>query len=81
MGVTFKEDVSDIRNSKVVDIYKELKSFGINHIDVIDAFADSHEVKEEYGFELTSKPSGKYDAIIVAVSHHQYISLNETWFF
>ncbi|RPH30281.1 MAG: nucleotide sugar dehydrogenase [Bacteroidales bacterium] len=80
MGVTFKENVSDIRNSKVVDIYRELKSFGINNIDVIDAFASSHEVKEEYGFELVSKPTGKYDAIVVAVSHHQYISLNESWF-
>lgn len=80
MGVTFKENVSDIRNSKVVDIQKELKSFGINNIDIIDAFADSHEVKEEYGFELTSKPIGKYDAIIVAVSHQQYLNLDEAWF-
>ncbi|NVO11261.1 MAG: nucleotide sugar dehydrogenase [Bacteroidales bacterium] len=80
MGVTFKENVSDIRNSKVVDIYKELKSFGINNIDVVDAFADSHEVKEEYGFELASKPLNKYDAIIVAVSHQQYLNLDETWF-
>lgn len=80
MGVTFKENVSDIRNSKVVDIYKELKSFGIQNIDVVDAFANSHEVNEEYGFELTNEPSGKYDAIIVAVSHHQYVSLDESWF-
>lgn len=80
MGVTFKENVSDIRNSKVVDIQKELKSFGINNIDVVDAFADSHEVKEEYGFELTDKPSSKYDAIILAVSHLQYLNLDETWF-
>jgi len=80
MGVTFKENVSDIRNSKVVDIYKELLSFGISKIDVIDAFADSHEVKEEYGFELTSQPTGKYDAIIVAVSHQQYLSLDQSWF-
>lgn len=80
MGVTFKENVSDIRNSKVVDIYRELQSFGINKIDAIDAFANSHEVNEEYGFELASKPSGKYDAIIVAVSHHQYLKLDESWF-
>ena len=80
MGVTFKEDVSDIRNSKVVDIYKELQSFGINNIDVVDAFANSHEVKEEYGFELVQSPSGKYDAIIVAVSHRQYLNLEEKWF-
>ncbi len=80
MGITFKENVSDIRNSKVVDIYKELQSFGVNQIDVIDAFADSHEVKEEYGFPLATKPSGKYDAIIVAVSHYQYLSLDDAWF-
>lgn len=80
MGVTFKENVSDIRNSKVVDIYKELQSFGVNQIDVIDAFADSHEVLEEYGFSLVASPSGKYDAIIAAVSHQQYLALDETWF-
>jgi len=80
MGVTFKEDVSDIRNSKVVDIYNELKSFGIDKIDVVDAFADAHEVKEEYGFDMAKEPNGKYEAIIVAVSHKQYIGLDEKWF-
>ena len=80
LGVTFKENVSDIRNSKVVDIYNELKSFGIQNIDVVDPYADSHEVKEEYGFDMASAPNGKYDAIIVAVSHNQYINLNEEWF-
>ncbi|MGE0078204.1 MAG: nucleotide sugar dehydrogenase [Bacteroidales bacterium] len=80
MGVTFKENVSDIRNSKVVDIYNELKSFGINKIDVIDAFADVLEVKEEYGFDMAKEQTGKYDAIIVAVSHDQYLNLPESWF-
>lgn len=80
MGVTFKENVSDIRNSKVADIYKELKSFGVDKIDVVDAFADMHEVKEEYGFDMASNANGLYDAIIVAVSHHQYVNLNEEWF-
>lgn len=80
MGVTFKENVSDIRNSKVVDIYNELKSFGIDKIDVVDAFADAHEVKEEYGFEMVKEQTGKYDAIIVAVSHFQYLNLPESWF-
>ncbi len=80
MGVTFKENVSDIRNSKVVDIYKELQSFGISNIDVVDAFADSHEVHEEYGFNLSANPTGKYDAIIAAVSHYQYLKLDESWF-
>lgn len=80
MGVTFKENVSDIRNSKVVDIYRELKSFGIDKIDVIDAFADAPEVKEEYGFDMVNEASGLYDAIIVAVSHNQYVNLDENWF-
>lgn len=80
MGVTFKENVSDIRNSKVVDIYNELKSFGIDKIDVVDAFADAHEVREEYGFEMVKEQTGKYDAIIVAVSHAQYLNLQESWF-
>lgn len=80
MGVTFKEDVADIRNSKVVDIYKELKSYGINQIDVVDPYASSHEVKVEYGFDLASQISSKYDAIVVAVSHKDYIALNSSYF-
>jgi len=80
MGITFKENVSDIRNSKVVDVYKELKTFGIHHIDVIDYFAKSDEVWEEYGFPLAKKPSGKYDAVIVAVNHRDYLNLNADYF-
>jgi len=80
MGITFKENVSDIRNSKVVDIYKELKSFGVNNIDVVDPYADAQEVKHEYGFEMVKEVSGKYDAIIVAVSHKSYLDLKEEWF-
>jgi UDP-N-acetyl-D-galactosamine dehydrogenase len=48
--------------------------------DVVDAFADAHEVKEEYGVEMSAAPSGKYDAIIVAVNHHQYVKLDESFF-
>ena len=80
MGVTFKENVSDIRNSKVADVYNELVSFGITKIDVVDAYADPHEVQEEYGFSIVSEPRGKYDAIVVAVSHDQYAKLSEEWF-
>jgi len=79
MGITFKENVSDIRNSKVVDIISELNEFGVE-VDVIDPNASPHEVKEEYNIELKSVPSGKYDAIIVAVNHRQYISLDEAFF-
>ncbi len=79
MGITFKEDVTDIRNSKVVDVIKELADFGVR-VDVVDPAADHHQVKEEYNIEMVSEPHGKYDAIILAVSHKQYQHLDESWF-
>jgi UDP-N-acetyl-D-galactosamine dehydrogenase len=79
MGITFKEDVTDIRNSKVIDIIAELKDFSVS-VDVIDPMADAGEVKHEYRVDLSKKPSGKYDAIILAVSHKQYLKLEEKWF-
>jgi UDP-N-acetyl-D-galactosamine dehydrogenase len=79
MGFTFKEDVTDIRNSKVVDVISELTEFGVL-VDIIDPSADAHEVKEEYGLELTREPAGKYDAVILAVSHKEYLSLDESYF-
>jgi len=79
MGMTFKEDVTDIRNSKVIDVVDELRDFHVV-VDVIDPGASHHEVHEEYGLELKDKPSGKYDAVIVAVSHKEYTSLNEEYF-
>ncbi|HWY37962.1 MAG TPA: UDP binding domain-containing protein, partial [Bacteroidia bacterium] len=78
MGATFKEDVSDIRNSKVADIVKELKSYSVK-VDVIDPHADSEELVHEYGFGL-NKLGKKYDGIIVAVNHKEYKSLNEKFF-
>jgi UDP-N-acetyl-D-galactosamine dehydrogenase len=80
MGVTFKENVSDIRNSKVVDIVTELNSYCVKHIDVVDYYADTDEVKHEYGFNLAEKPYGKYDAIIIAVNHENYAKLPESYF-
>jgi UDP-N-acetyl-D-galactosamine dehydrogenase len=79
MGATFKEDVSDIRNSKVIDIVNEFKSFQV-HVDMIDPHADSAEMQHEYGVPLISKASNDYDAIIVAVNHKEYIGLNENYF-
>jgi UDP-N-acetyl-D-galactosamine dehydrogenase len=79
MGITFKEDVTDIRNSKVVDILAELTDFGIS-VDIIDPGASPLEVKEEYKINLAEKPTGKYDAVILAVSHRQYLKLEEKWF-
>ncbi len=79
MGATFKENVSDIRNSKVADVVKELKSFSV-HVDVSDPHADSDHVKEEYGYELAPTFNGPYDAIIVAVNHAEYADYDEQWF-
>jgi UDP-N-acetyl-D-galactosamine dehydrogenase len=79
MGITFKEDVTDIRNSKVVDIISELTDFGVS-IEVIDPGASVQEVKDEYNIDLKQHPSGIYDAVILAVSHKQYLKLDEKWF-
>jgi UDP-N-acetyl-D-galactosamine dehydrogenase len=79
MGATFKEDVSDIRNSKVIDIVNELKSYQV-HVDMIDPHADSDEMQHEYGVPLISNASNDYDAIIVAVNHKEYMGLNENYF-
>lgn len=78
MGATFKEDVSDIRNSKVADIVKELKSFGVK-VDIVDPHADSEELKHEYGFGL-NKLGKNYDGVIVAVSHKEYKTCDEKYF-
>ena len=79
MGATFKENVSDIRNSKVADIVNELKSFSVN-VEVYDPFASSDEVLEEYGYSLVDKVGTNYSAVIVAVNHHQFLSLDENYF-
>jgi UDP-N-acetyl-D-glucosamine/UDP-N-acetyl-D-galactosamine dehydrogenase len=79
MGTTFKENVSDIRNSKVADLIHELKSFNVE-VDVIDSYASGEEVKHEYGYDLVSGPSGVYDAIILAVNHDTYSNLDEGYF-
>jgi UDP-N-acetyl-D-galactosamine dehydrogenase len=79
MGATFKENVSDIRNSKVADIVNELKQFSVT-VDVTDPHANSEELKHEYGFGLVDNPTGKYDAIIVAVNHKEYLQLDESYF-
>lgn len=79
MGATFKENVADIRNSKIVDIVNELHSYSVN-VDVIDPHADSAELQHEYGFSLATEATGKYDGIILAVSHSDYLNLDASWF-
>jgi UDP-N-acetyl-D-glucosamine/UDP-N-acetyl-D-galactosamine dehydrogenase len=79
MGATFKENVSDIRNSKVADVVKELKSYSLN-VDVADPHAESEELKHEYGFSLTANLSNDYDAVIVTVPHNAYKQLDDAYF-
>jgi UDP-N-acetyl-D-glucosamine/UDP-N-acetyl-D-galactosamine dehydrogenase len=79
MGATFKENVSDIRNSKVADVVRELKSFSLQ-VHVTDPYADSSELKHEYGFELTPELSKDYEAIIITVPHNAYKDLDDTYF-
>jgi UDP-N-acetyl-D-galactosamine dehydrogenase len=76
LGITFKENCPDIRNSKVPDIYEELKSFGME-VDVYDPHAQPQEVKQEYAIDLASSMS-TYDAIILAVSHKEFLALDVT---
>ncbi|MCH5688126.1 hypothetical protein LWM68_30020 [Niabella sp. W65] len=78
-GATFKEDVSDIRNSKVAEIVKALQDFSVR-VDVEDPYAASEELKKEYNIELKEKISGDYDAVVIAVPHKDYLVLDDDYF-
>jgi len=72
LGITFKENCPDIRNSKVIDVIQELKEFGCN-VDVSDYWADKDEVKHEYNLDLTDDVDYQnYNAVVLAVAHDQY---------
>lgn len=73
LGVTFKENCPDIRNSRVIDIYSELVQFGLD-VDVYDPWANKIEVKEEYGIDLIDSLKGKYHAIVLCVAHQQFLT-------
>ena len=77
MGITFKEDCPDVRNTRIVDIYHELKQFGLE-VDVYDPLADPLEVEREYGIKIlsTRKQNLVYDAVIVAVAHNEFLGFN-----
>lgn len=79
LGVTFKENCPDIRNTKVVDIVDELQEFGCK-LDIYDPWADKNEVEHEYGIQTMEKNvdiyAKKYDAVILAVSHEQFAQLD-----
>ncbi|GAB3825829.1 nucleotide sugar dehydrogenase [Pontibacter rugosus] len=79
MGATFKENVEDIRNSKVVDVIRELESFGVK-VEVVDPYANSEELQHEYGFGLKEEAGKDYDAVVVAVPHKPYAALEESYF-
>jgi UDP-N-acetyl-D-galactosamine dehydrogenase len=77
LGLTFKENCPDLRNTKVVDIVSELSSYGMD-IDVHDPWVDTAEAKDEYGLELVADPEqGAYDAVIIAVGHDEFRALGE----
>jgi UDP-N-acetyl-D-galactosamine dehydrogenase len=75
LGITFKENCPDIRNSRAIDVIRELQSFGAD-VEVYDPHADQKEVKHEYGLSLIKELSKKYSAIVLAVSHLEFKSLN-----
>jgi UDP-N-acetyl-D-galactosamine dehydrogenase len=79
MGATFKENVSDIRNSKVADVVNALKSYHLN-VDVVDPHADSDELNHEYGFSLSKNTDTDYDAVVVTVPHNEYKALGDDYF-
>jgi len=76
LGITFKENCPDVRNSKVIDIIRELKEFG-TEVEVYDPWADKDDVKKEYGIKLIEEPKNcKYDAIVLAVAHHSFLTFD-----
>jgi UDP-N-acetyl-D-galactosamine dehydrogenase len=75
LGVTFKEDCPDIRNSRVVDIYNELNQFGVN-VEVYDPHANKKKVLEEYNINLIDNIEGNYDSIVLAVSHKEFLNID-----
>lgn len=79
MGATFKEDVADVRNSKVADVVHQLQAYYLR-VDVIDPNAESDELQHEYGFSLAQQVNNDYDAVIVAVAHKEYHSCDDAYF-
>jgi UDP-N-acetyl-D-galactosamine dehydrogenase len=75
LGATFKEGVSDVRNSKVAELVQELKAYSL-HVDVVDPLADKEALHEEYQIQVLEKPQGKYDAIVLAVAHKPFLEID-----
>lgn len=79
MGATFKENVSDVRNSKVAELVKELQAFALQ-VDVVDPYAAAEELQHEYGFSLCTALAAPYDAVVLAVPHRDYANLPPMYF-
>lgn len=79
LGATFKENVSDIRNSKVADLVKDLLDFSL-HVDFVDPFAEAEDVAHEYGLTLNGAIDKDYDAVVLAVAHEPYKQFDENYF-
>ncbi len=76
LGITFKENCPDVRNTKVVDVISALKDYGMK-ISIYDPWADVDEVKQVFGYEITNElPSHKYDSVILGVSHNEFNEVN-----
>ena len=77
MGLTFKENCPDIRNTRVIDVIKELEDYGV-HVDIYDPWVDADVVREEYGVSIfTDCPeSGGYDGIVLAVAHREFLAMS-----
>jgi UDP-N-acetyl-D-galactosamine dehydrogenase len=75
LGITFKENCPDIRNSRVIDVIKELEDFGAN-VEVFDPWADKQEVLHEYGVQLIEQPTGQYDGLLLTVAHKEFASID-----
>jgi UDP-N-acetyl-D-galactosamine dehydrogenase len=75
LGITFKENCPDIRNSRVIDVIKELQEFGTD-VSIYDPWADAEEVKREYGLDLLPSLDSNYDAVILAVAHDKFDGLD-----
>lgn len=79
LGATFKENVSDIRNSKIADVVKSLKEYYLQ-VHVNDPHANSDDLHHEYGFGLTQSIANDYDAVVIAVPHEAYCNLDNNYF-
>ncbi len=77
LGITFKENCPDVRNTRVVDVIDEMKDYGIT-VEVFDPWADPDEVRREYGIDVMNEcpQSGQYDAIVLAVAHRQFLEMS-----